>query len=843
MSFPSWSGKVSWYHHKKDNIPKVYSFESLEELYTYLTPYSDDVTCTLTDCVGKDCSNKDGMAWSPGVIEIEGLTRAGTNTAELHVVGIDLDQDTKGFPKLTEDILKEIWTRTEGVERFVHSTHSYPKKCSYRLVFPLSRPITRKEWDSLRAAVVRKFELPADPKPKNQASLFFLPRVPQGAPSHHARGPGELLDVDKMLVEHFNARKEPQAPSMRTREEGTTDLKSLRSYLERYEPEDDPDGEKTEMIRRVLAGEPLADKPGGTTVKSGGVEISGRDDAVFRTATIIGWLMPTNAELDAVVALMRASIGGIPEYSDDGKNENFDGWMAKARGTYEKAHEKKCVEIEARSKLSAIAKRVKQKDQQETKDSDSDPTSEGSNSGGGDGIPPSPPPEFDPDQWVREIKTKVNKDGSISITGLTSNAGTILEKHPDWHKVLRFNEVTIDIECVGGPINDIDKKAGLHTATEYWLQRKLDLDLKSSQVEAALLYAARQNTYNPIKDKLNPLVWDRVPRMDTWLETYCGAQVTDDGYDITSYIRNVGPKWLISAVARALDPGCQADDVLILEGKQGIGKTSALRILGGKWYSKAEGKLTDKDTKMLVNTSWIVEMAELSSMNNTESEAQKAFFSERVDRFRPPYGKRMEEFPRHCVYAGTTNEPTYLRDETGNRRYKPVVCEWFDLPALTRDRDQIWAEAVFRFKAGESWHFDKKSTEEAENITNRRLRGGNLADAIWSCWAEMDPTRRPKLFTIADVVIGWLKVPAQYVEEKSVHVGRAMKRLGFVKVRVQNEGIRQWMFEPTREQLNVPREIVGHKSKLRLIAGAKVPDPPDEVEHEIPPNVEEGHKP
>ena len=186
----------------------------------------------------------------------------------------------------------------------------------------------------------------------------------------------------------------------------------------------------------------------------------------------------------------------------------------------------------------------------------------------------------------------------------------------------------------------------------------------------------------------------RPPRLDTWLITLSRHRQHD-------YVRAVGARWLISAVARVFHPGAKADCALILEGPQGIKKSTALSVMAQPWFTDRLSDLGSKDAAMETKGVWIIEIAELDTMSRAEVSAIKAFMSRTHDRFRPPYGKRLVDLPRQCVFAGSINpEGGYLKDATGGRRFWPVVCGQIDIDALARDRDQLWAEARDRFRNG-----------------------------------------------------------------------------------------------------------------------------------------------
>ncbi len=178
----------------------------------------------------------------------------------------------------------------------------------------------------------------------------------------------------------------------------------------------------------------------------------------------------------------------------------------------------------------------------------------------------------------------------------------------------------------------------------------------------ALQTATRDHPFHPVRAYLDSLTWDGVERLDRWLSIYIGAKDTE-------YARAVGSRWLISAVARIFLPGAKAYCYLILEGPQGIRKSTALRTLAGEYFTDELTDLGTKDAAMQTRGVWIFELSELDSMSNSEVARIKAFMSRTTDRFRPPYGMHLVESPRQCVFAGTVNHSTYLRDETGGRLF------------------------------------------------------------------------------------------------------------------------------------------------------------------------------
>jgi len=271
--------------------------------------------------------------------------------------------------------------------------------------------------------------------------------------------------------------------------------------------------------------------------------------------------------------------------------------------------------------------------------------------------------------------------------------------------MVSFDEFSRKLLVAAAPPWDPGTKSRLWTDNDdvqlqRWLQAQNIPVQRVKTVTDAVRAVARH--FDALVDYLDNLKWDGAKRLTTWLTQYLGIEDN-------LYTRTVGLKFLVSAVARALDPGCQADHVLVLEGPQGIGKSKAVRILGGGWTKENLPDLHSKDAVVELQGSWIVELSELSAMNRSVTEAVKSFITRRIDRYREPYGRHPVEQPRRCVFVATTNEERYLKDTTGNRRFWPVKVTAVDFDALERDRDQLWAEALRKYRAGTKWHLTQKN--------------------------------------------------------------------------------------------------------------------------------------
>lgn len=300
-----------------------------------------------------------------------------------------------------------------------------------------------------------------------------------------------------------------------------------------------------------------------------------------------------------------------------------------------------------------------------------------------------------------------------------ANAVEIMSKHVDWLRVLAFNEFTDRREVLrpipgqrdrGEPreVQDVD-----YVAAARWFNENGFPRATMQILQPALQAACAEQRYDPLVDHLDSLKWDGTPRTSSWLSAYCGA-VGDD------YVREVGKRWLISAVARAYKPGCKADCMLVLEGDQGRGKSTALQILATEpFFGDALPPMGSKEASSYLRGKWIVEVAELEAMRR-EVDVIKAFLSRQREDFRKAYGREEEVFPRRCVFAGTTNKDEWHRDETGGRRFWPVKVGVIDTDALRRDRDQLWAEAVHLYRQGERWWLDGAVEAKAKTVIAER---------------------------------------------------------------------------------------------------------------------------
>jgi predicted P-loop ATPase len=294
---------------------------------------------------------------------------------------------------------------------------------------------------------------------------------------------------------------------------------------------------------------------------------------------------------------------------------------------------------------------------------------------------------------------------------------------------------------------------------------------------------SRQNPRNQLTDWLDSLQWDKTPRLDHWLSRYCGAEDN-------VYVREVARCWLLGAVTRGYQPGTQFDHVLIFEGAQGSGKSSAIRILSNGWFAELEGFTGKESAEVLAGGVWLVELSELDGMKKSDVESVKRFITTLTDRYRPAYGRHVISVPRTCVFAGSTNETSYLRDSTGNRRFWPVKCADIDLEQLRADRDVLIAEAVYRYKQGESLLMNEEARKIAVEAQEDRFQVDSWEDAIRGY------IENKKDVSMADVLETGLQIEnkSMWTKGTEMRVGNILKRLGWSKRRVREGGGRERVY-------------------------------------------------
>jgi Virulence-associated protein E len=338
--------------------------------------------------------------------------------------------------------------------------------------------------------------------------------------------------------------------------------------------------------------------------------------------------------------------------------------------------------------------------------------------------------------------------------------------------MVRYNEFSDQLMVTGlppsfGPFLD---DAGLD---RLWLQTDEQFRLRTSKDKffTVIKDTARKNALHPVRDYLASLQWDGVPRIDKWLTTYGGAEHTP-------YTSAVGRLVLLAAARRVRRPGIKFDEMLVLENPdQGNNRSTALAVLAihDHWFSDdLPLNVAGKQIIEMIRGRWIVEASELSGMRRGEIEHIKAMLSRTHDRARMAYDRAVTDAPRQCVFIGTTNNAEYLRDTTGNRRFWPVRVGRFDLEALRRDRDQLWAEAATREAKGESIRLDQSLWPVAEREQRLRLTNDPYYDVLHDALTGLDgKISSEDIWRLLDVK------PGHRTQEANARMGAAMRALGW----------------------------------------------------------------
>jgi predicted P-loop ATPase len=365
-------------------------------------------------------------------------------------------------------------------------------------------------------------------------------------------------------------------------------------------------------------------------------------------------------------------------------------------------------------------------------------------------------------------KGKLQKNGRGGHKKNVTNLLHYLQNLREFGASIRWNELAQRPEWKGEPVTDSD------LITMRLILEAQDFEPPVADLLTTVIRHAKDNAYHPVRDYLQGLRWDGTKRLNYWLQQCLGAPNTD-------FNKLVGRKTLIAAVARAFKPGCKVDTVLVLEGPQGIKKSSAIATLFGEDWTAESVNLFDQHNKMVLSMmgAWVVELAEFIAIAKRDQNTVKGTLSMRSDRVVLPYAKMASDHPRQCVFFGTINpgETGYLTDTTGNRRYWPVGVESANpdprVDLIVDRRDQLWAEAVHAYRDGERWWLEEDEQKLAHQEATLREEGDIWDEVFEAKLAEFQSTT----LSAALQAIG---MPADRMDKKARdRAAASLRRIGF----------------------------------------------------------------
>lgn len=612
---------------------------------------------------------------------LSGGIRKNANVMYRTVATLDIDYGTVN--------VWDDFTMAFGFAAMIYSTHKHSSKTPrYRLVFPLSRQVSPAEYEPLCRKIAAEIGIDLfDDTTYELPRLFYWPSTSKDADFVFDYQDGPACDVDAILSQYVDY-KDVSAWPLSSRE-GDVIAHEIKK-------QGDPT-EKPGVIGAFCRAYSIEDAI--DNFLSDKYEKTGHDGRyTYKLGSVAGGLVcyegkfayshhetdPASKQLCNAFDLCRVHLFGA---QDEGSRALDVTRKPSYAAMQEFAAKDKAVKLlMARERAQAAADDF-------------------------DGLDDAELPEDYNDEWKTDLE--YTKSGKLLCN--IANIILILENDPALAGHIVHDLFTgMDSAKDGLPWN---KNANQWTDTDdanlrVWLEKHYDITGKE-KIADALTAVLTRHSYHPIRDYLSGLTWDGVPRLDRIIIDYMGAEDSELN-------RAMSRKHFVAAVARVFNPGCKYDYCLIMSGAEGIGKSTLLRVMGGRWFNDSITTLEGKEGMEQLRRAWVVELGELSSIKRSDVEQVKAHLSKQVDIYRAAYARRVLEHPRQCVFCGTTNEALFLKGDTGNRRFWviPVVAElrkykdWSE--AIRRDRDQLWAEAVHYYKQGEPLYLSEELEAQAK---------------------------------------------------------------------------------------------------------------------------------
>ena len=332
------------------------------------------------------------------------------------------------------------------------------------------------------------------------------------------------------------------------------------------------------------------------------------------------------------------------------------------------------------------------------------------------------------DWWLR-----IRKTASGASLATPFNLSLVLQNDPFLAGLIAYDEFANSVIKTrrapwgeAGNVQDFDI-----SKLRIYIEEHYGFSIRSSDMHELLDAHARDNRFHPVRDYLHSGEWDEIDRLSTFAQLALGTE--DNEYNSLAL-----KKWIVGAVARVMSPGTKMDNMIVLEGKQGLKKSTFLKVMAGEWFSDSSFNMQDKSAKEQLQGIWIYEIAEMDSHNKADATLAKLFMSTSEDNFRAAYAKRAEKIPRQTVFAGSTNQHEYLKDPTGARRYWPISCTKIDIDYVADVRDQIWYQALHLYNSRFAYWLEDKDRDLFEEQQEDRLVGDGMAEVIYKYLYEGD---------------------------------------------------------------------------------------------------------
>jgi predicted P-loop ATPase len=721
-------------------------------------------------------AEKDGGAWSSIVWRDD--ERAIENAQSVSCLVYDLDWDTRADH---DSAMGALGARLEALG-WVYAIHETFTARRWRLVIPLARDLSPGEYrGAWEGAIVTLGLSHVDATGKDLARLFYLPSHPPGETRESGSGGTELYNPPLSgTIPYTNATPQNHEGQVKDRYEPPTPRNHRESVTVTNQVGGNSPGEnRSQKFSDLKLAASDFSKQLSINLEKLRLQLSKSARSETRRdllamldhslvlaqgerenqlhlliSSYVPWVDPEFRTWDVVDALFRPVIERMQNVNDHG----VDYYLGKVHSSWERA-------LERAEKEEAATEAAKNYFQLASED------------------------------WRRElIRFKDTEEKVGAYKNLSSNLDIILQHHPDFRGHIHFNELSRRLDVRGGVLGPFE--GSYDVGILQWLERsEFEMELDKGKCGAALIHHARKHRFNPVQDYLESLLWDGKPRLSDVLRKYCGATGRD------SYIDDISRKFFISAVARALEPGCQVDTVLVLQGLQGVKKTTFVRAISKGWYTSLSGQVDNKDTRIQSTESWIVEMSELAMLTRGELNKLRGFITDRKDNIRIPYATYHEDFQRRCVFVGTTNSNQPLVDEEGNRRWWVVSCGRIDIPGLEADVDQIWAEAVACFKAhcaevkrgvaeqemGYRWWFTPQE-QLISDEENELFQMENPISMELIAWADQNHGKDMAPMTALDIAKKILRISNETLHRDKegvlVRIGQACKRAEWKRIRM-----------------------------------------------------------